>query len=240
MELYWLEQSATDVPALDNWLSASEQLRLVEMKVPKRRDDWRLGRWTSKLAVAGYLGLSREPVELSEIEIRPQASGAPEAFVKGKPARISLSLSHRDGIGICAVAPGGVALGCDLEFVERRSDAFVADYFTAEEQETISGSPAALRDLLVTVLWSAKESALKALRAGLRLDTRSVSATLHSGFLSAPHLATMGTWSPLSVAYADQVFPGWWTCVDGFVRTTVSVPAADAPVSARFAVASVR
>jgi len=144
-----------------------------------------------------------------------------------------LSLSHREGIGICAAAPEDVALGCDLELVEPRSEAFTAGYFTAEEQKTISGSPAALRDLLVMVLLSAKESALKALRTGLRLDTRSVSAILHNGFPSALH-PEMGTWRPLSVRHADQVFPGWWACVDGFVRTAVSIPAANAPVSARF------
>jgi 4'-phosphopantetheinyl transferase len=240
MELYWLEQSAADLPASVAWLSAVERLRLAEMKIPKRRDDWRLGRWTAKLALAGYLGLPSDLFALSEIEIRPHATGAPEAFVQDAPAKTSLSLSHRDGLAICAAASEGVALGCDLELVEPRSDAFVADYFTAEEQEMMSGSPTAVRDLLVTLLWSAKESALKALRTGLRLDTRAVSPTLHGGIPAAVYQAPLTTWFPLSVRHGDQLFAGWWSCIDGFVRTTVSAPAADAPMSARFAAASSR
>jgi len=31
-----------------------------------------------------------------------------------------------------------VEIGCDLEVVEPRSDAFVADYFTSEEQALIA------------------------------------------------------------------------------------------------------
>ena len=90
----------------------------------------------------------------------------------------------------------GAELGCDLEIVEPRSDAFIADYFTAEEQALIERTSAADRSLLLALLWSAKESALKALRAGLRLDTRSVivrpvAAPLHGDgraqdLLSAP------------------------------------------------------
>ena len=65
-------------------------------------------------------------------------------------------------------------MGCDLEMIEPRSDAFVADYFTVEEQALVARASAADRSRLLALLWSAKESALKALRAGLRLDTRCV------------------------------------------------------------------
>ncbi len=54
----------------------------------------------------------------------------------------------------------------------RDSDAFVADYFAPEEQTLIAHSSPADRELMLALLWSAKESALKALREGLRLDTR--------------------------------------------------------------------
>ena len=69
-------------------------------------------------------------------------------------------------------------LGCDLEIVEPRSDAFVADYFTAEEQEVVRQACPADRFALIALIWSAKESALKALQSGLRIDTRSLSVAL--------------------------------------------------------------
>jgi 4'-phosphopantetheinyl transferase len=178
MQISWWEQCAADVPAEDDWLGPSEQLRLSTMPIPKRLADWRLGRWTAKQAVASCLGLSLDPITLATIELRPTASGAPVAYLAGIPAGISISLSHRAGIGVCAVAPSGVMLGCDLELIEPRSEAFVADYFTVGEQALIASAPQSNRPAVVALLWSAKESVLKSLRVGLRLDTRSVAITL--------------------------------------------------------------
>ncbi len=75
---------------------------------------------------------------------------------------------------MCVVAPAGVSLGCDLEVIEPRSAAFVTDYFTRNEQALVERTSKEERPRLVTLLWSAKESALKALHVGLRLDTNSV------------------------------------------------------------------
>jgi len=241
MEISWLEQFIADVPLDDEWLSVGEQLVLAGMKILKRRADWRLGRWAAKRAITAYLELPSDPRQLAAIEIRPAATGAPEVFFDNQPAGISISLSHRNGTGTCAVvSPGGV-VGCDLELVEPRSDAFVGDYFTAEERGTIGCSSPEQRDCVVTVLWSAKESALKALRTGLRVDTRCVSACIHDG---PRHAVALGDnsgmrialasreWLPLSVCYEeDQVLAGWWQCIDKLVRTVVSIPAAGPPIA---------
>ncbi len=138
MDVYWLERSAADLPAHNDWLSASDRTRLEGMRFAKRRDDWRLGRWTAKLAVAAYLDLPTDLRALAEIEVLPAPSGAPEVFLANQPAEVTISLSHRDGVAICAVADSGVDLGCDLEIVEPRSDAFVNDYFTPEEQALVA------------------------------------------------------------------------------------------------------
>ena len=89
------------------------------MRFAKRRDDWRLGRWTAKRALAAYLNLPSNPQTLADIEIRPAPSGAPEVFVANKPAAVTISLSHRGGVAACAVAPSGMELGCDLEMSSR-------------------------------------------------------------------------------------------------------------------------
>src|SRR6516162_11237684 len=133
MDVYWLEQTEADVPRENDWLSASEAVRLNSIRIAKRRADWRLGRWTAKRALALYMNVPGHPQSLTKIEIRPAASGAPEVFFANKPAAVSISLSHRAGTAICAVALSGAALGCDLEVIEPRSNSFVADYFTAEE-----------------------------------------------------------------------------------------------------------
>jgi len=242
METHWLEQTEADLPLHDDWLSADEAVLLSRMRFAKRRADWRLGRWTAKRAAAAYLNLPSDPHALREIEVRPAPSGAPELFLANSPAPVAISISHRDGIAVCAIAMGGAALGCDLELIEPRSDSFVADYFTSEEQELLSREPEEDRPRLVTLLWSAKESALKALRQGLRVDTRCVAAmfgtrTDHEpgadGFGQATELLR---WHPLQVRYADgETLHGWWQSAGHLVRTLVALPAPIAPIPLRLA-----
>ena len=156
---------------------------------------------------------------LPGIEIRPALDGAPEAFLDGAPAPVALSLSHRAGRSLCVVAPAGTALGADLELIEPRSDAFVNDYFTPAEQKLID------RDRLLhpTLLWSAKESALKALREGLRMDTREVEVSLGDG--------GSGGWSPLTVRRlaTGELFAGWWRREGDLVMTLAAAPTPGIP-----------
>lgn len=229
-QVYWLEQLEADLPAYNDWLSVGEAACLETMRIPKRRADWRLGRWTAKLAVAAYRRLPADLHSLSQIEIRPAPSGAPEVFLCGQPAAVAISLSHSTGTALCALAESGVRLGCDLEAVEPRSPAFVTDYFTAGEQKLIEHASAAERPQLVTLLWSAKESALKAIGEGLRLDTREVAVTL-SERLATGFVRDSAEWRPLQVRCKDgQVFEGWWWHVGGLLRTLVASPASSPPV----------
>ncbi|HTX39741.1 MAG TPA: 4'-phosphopantetheinyl transferase superfamily protein [Bryobacteraceae bacterium] len=219
MDVYWLEQSVDDVPLEDWWLSGNERTRLAGLRFPKRRADWRLGRWTAKCALAAYLEPAGECAPLAEWELRPGPLGAPEAFFHQRPMALAISLSHSHGRALCAVAPPGAEIGCDLEAVEPRSAAFLADYFTVEERLLADRAPPANRDRLVTLLWSAKESALKALGCGLRLDTRSVHG-VPTGFGAAP----AGQWRALSVATGATTYGGWWREARHIVRTVVAEP----------------
>jgi 4'-phosphopantetheinyl transferase len=203
----------------DHWLSADERVRLDALRFPKRHADWRLGRWTAKLAIAGYLDLPPELEVLAEVELRPAPSGRPDVFLSGWPAPVALSLSHSSGAGLSVVAPAGVAVGCDLETVEPRSPEFLADYFTVEEQTLVGATPPHQRDQLLTLLWSAKESALKSLGCGLRLDTRSVNA-VPAGFPNTPG----EDWQRLSLHLAGRLFYGWWSESRRHIRTVVSDP----------------
>lgn len=224
MRVHWLEQIEGDVPIENDWLSSAEVSCLAAMRFPKRRSDWRLGRWAVKRALACYLGTSSGPHILRKIEIRPEPSGAPVTFISGDRYPICLSLSHRSGTALCAIAPSCFALGCDLEVAEERHPAFVTDYFTMEEQQYVARLPADDRWRMLAVLWSAKESALKALRTGLRIDTRSVRVRL-TETESDPT-----SWSPLKVSCPDeQIFHGWYATSNNLVRTIVAYPAPDLP-----------
>ncbi|HZT31233.1 MAG TPA: 4'-phosphopantetheinyl transferase superfamily protein [Bryobacteraceae bacterium] len=228
MEIYWLEQAEAQVPAGDDWLSTWEAARLQLMRFPRRRADWRLGRWTAKRALASHLGLPVDARTLAAIEIRPTPSGAPQTFFANQPSALTISLSHRDGRAICAVAPGGSALGCDLEKIEERSSAFLADYFTAQEQALIGLASAEDRFRLATLVWSAKESALKALGVGLRLDTLCVAITPARVFEPAEY---PWAWRPLEAHFPEgRTLHGWWQQTGVFLRTVAAAPPPGPPL----------
>lgn len=222
MDVYWLEQNESDVAEHNNWLGPRELVRLDGFRVPKRRIDWRLGRWTAKCAVAAWKQLPFDSSTLAKIEIRASDSGAPEVFMTDQPAGVTLSLSHRAGISACAVSEAA-RLGCDLELTEPRSDGFVEDYFTLAERDLIVRAWPEDRFRLIALLWSGKESALKAMRQGLRLDTRCV--------VVRPELAhSPNCWTPLQV-HADRgdSFQGWWKEDHSVVRTLVADPPPNQP-----------
>ncbi len=163
-----------DVPAALGFLAPAEMDALDRLVFPRRRDDFLLGRYALKRAAFVYL--RGAALAYRDLEVRPAASGAPEIVLDGDPAPISVSLSHRGGEAFVAVGPARLALGCDLEIVEPRSPALVADFFTAAERAAWERAPD--RDAFACLVWSAKESALKARREGLRRDTRGVSVRL--------------------------------------------------------------
>jgi len=231
MQVYWLEQAAADVPANTGWLSLDEAAHFNALRFEKRRADWLLGRWTAKRALAAYLSSRADVTSLADLEIRPEPSGAPRALLAGDPAPATISLSHRDGRAICAVAPAGVQLGCDLEVVEPRGEAFADDYFTAGEQAALAQSPPQDRDATLTVLWSAKESVLKALQLGLRVDTREVTVDI----AGSPRHTHDQTWHPLRAGRGADLFHGWWQDDGALVRTVVSAPATATPLVLKLA-----
>ena len=236
MNVSWLEQSAFDVPEENDWLAPGELLRLDAMRFVKRRSDWRLGRWTAKLAVAAYFRYEFCQDQLARIEIRSAPCGAPEIYLEGKPAELRISISHRAGLSVCAIAHPGLDLGCDLEVVEARSEAFIADYFTREEQGLLAKTQPDYRSFVASLLWSCKESALKALHEGLRLDTRSVTVfpdesgwlvdregnrfPRNSNFHSDDSCAL--EWHPMQIRDAHgKRFHGFWRYKGQFLRTIV-------------------
>ena len=212
--LYWLTQNLSDVPPNTDWLGDNERSVLAGFRFEKRRNDWLLGRWTAKLAICACQ--AREHSAMSVLEIRAADDGAPEAFWNGERAGVALSISHCNARGFCSVGPPDIAIGCDMEAIEVRDNRLIEDYFTAEEIALCNNDP--VRKALVTnFVWSAKESILKALREGLRRDTRSV--------LVHPDLqGTEGSWNTWTgrCLESSRIFHGWWRSHNGFIYTLAS------------------
>jgi len=102
-----------------------------------------------------------------------------------------------------------------METVEPREWGLVDDYFVAAEAAAVGAAPAEERALLTNLVWSAKESVLKALREGLRRDTRTVVVEWN---------ARGEGWNPLRCRclLTCRRFDGWWESSGGFVRTILA------------------
>ena len=132
----WLSRHAADVPPGDDWLCDAERRVQRGLRLQRRREDWRLGRWTAKCAVGAWLGIQPE-----RIAALRGPGGAPEAWLDGSPLPVSLSISHRAGHALAVVGPASVAVGCDLELIEPRSGAFVREWLSPAEQRLVVEDP---------------------------------------------------------------------------------------------------
>jgi 4'-phosphopantetheinyl transferase len=222
--IYWLTCPAAECPALTigasppDFLSASERDIYAGLTFPKRRREWVLGRWTAKRLLRRSVTAYRS-TPLSAITVGSDPDGAPFFFLDGVGRLpLCLSISHRRERGFCALSPSTASpIGADIERVEPRDPAFVRDFFTAQEADRVFGCPPPLRDMLVTVIWSAKESALKALRQGLRVDTRRVEIDRVAGIEADDIPPSLNlkpeTWLQLHISCSlsdTGPFLGWW------------------------------
>jgi 4'-phosphopantetheinyl transferase len=222
----WLALGEDALPAGEQWLAPREAAILAGMRYTKRRTEYLLGRLVTKHAVALVTGRPTDPATLAGIEVRNAPSGAPYVYVDGAPLAVEVSITDRAGWAVCVACPAsGHPVGCDLELVEPRTPGFVRDFFTAAEQRWIaSRATGDERDMGANLVWSAKESALKVLRTGLRRDTRTVEVTL-----AAPRA---DGWGELTVRASEgTVFPGWWRRDGQFLLTFAAEVAAPPPLA---------
>jgi len=221
-EIYWLLQHLADVPEGDDWLSPAEREAGGRFWAPKRVRDWRVGRWTAKRALL-RAGTGRtdvpDPGSCAAISILATDAGVPYALEGGHDSRWAISLSHSGERGLCVLMRLPAIIGCDIETVGRRGEEFVVDWFTDAERAFVDsiGIPEE-RSRLVTAVWSAKESALKALGVGLRMDTREVEVELAG-------LWPLEEWSPVVVRAPGRALHGWWRRSGDQVLTIVADPA---------------
>lgn len=222
--MWWLARGEEHLPGDRSWLSPGEADYVDGKRFTKRRTEFLVARWAAKQALGRVLATPLTLAGLRRIEVRHAASGAPVACLDGEPVDLQISLTDRAGWAVCLVGTGPGRLGCDLELVEPRSDAFVRDFLTAAERRYVdAAADVAARNLAANLVWSAKESGLKVLTTGLRRDTRSVEVTA---------TASVDGWARLTVRTVEgHEFPGWWRRFGEFVLTVAAAEASPAPTA---------
>lgn len=211
----WLTQRLIDVPPHDGWLGERERRVLADLSSEPRRVTWRLGRWTAKRLAAAALD-----IPLERLEVLAASDGAPEVWLGGGRAPVSLSLSHRGDRGLAVVMRTPGLVGCDLELIEPRSQAFEREWLASAEQRQVRAAASEHVPLLANLLWTGKEAAAKLRREGLRLNVRQLVVT--------PGVACDG-WAPLTIWDGGEGLHGWWRADADYVMTVVCDPASTRP-----------
>jgi len=222
----WLALGEEALIPGEQWLAPGEAASLARLRYTKRRNEFLLRRLVAKQAIASVTGRPADPATLGGIEICNAPSGAPYVRIDGAPIGFGVTITDRAGWAVCVTSPKGAPeIGCDLELVEPRSAGFVSDFLTAAEQRLIgSCTTGDERDAVTNLIWSAKESALKVLRTGLRRDTRTLEVT--------PDTPRADGWGALTVRAAQgNEFPGWWRREGRFLLTVATLVSAAPPVA---------
>lgn len=210
---------ASGLPPGDDWLHPGEREELRRLRAPRRRRDYRLGRFAARRALAMLEGAP--PADACRFEVRRAPSGVPRAFRDGVPLAVALSISHSEGHAAAAARWGSGRLGCDLESVESRSRAFRDDYFTVAERDLVEAGDAPRdRALRATLVWSAKEAVMKALGEGLRLPPCEVEVCPSFDAESALGWRGFAIRHPRAAGLA-----GSWRELDGLLLTVAGVAA---------------
>ncbi len=172
--------------AAKRYLAPSEQVRLATLSIAKRRLEW----FSVRLAVKRLIRetcFAREGVWIpyTSIVIHRDELGAPAVEIEGRDVGVlRVSMSHSAGVAAAFISTDASCLpGLDVERVEKREPSFAQNYFTAQEQTHVAHD--AQPEVLLTSMWAVKESVLKALGVGARVDFRDVEVTRAGGFWKA-------------------------------------------------------
>lgn len=183
---HWLLRSFSHYDASDfhsrQWGTAREQTTYQKFSCEKRKKDWLLGRLTAKeLIQKYYLSLCGTRLSFPEIEILNAPSGKPYFQpLASMPDCPALSISHSQGLAFCSLQEltPREGFGIDIEYASPRPSLFVDTFYNAQEQKHLAAYQGKEHTQAVTAIWSLKESVLKALGHGLRMDTNKITVQL--------------------------------------------------------------
>jgi 4'-phosphopantetheinyl transferase len=156
----------------------------------------------------------------------PAAGAEPETVHKRGLQRlpISLTISHSGQWGLCALCDDvGWSAGADIERIEPREPGFAELFFAPAERAHFDAAGPDQRDMVITTTWCGKEAALKALRMGLRADTRQIICRLTDPGIPPRHWSslTIEIGPALKADIGSKRFAGWRAINEGYALALV-------------------
>jgi len=149
----------------ETWLDPSEQERADRFRQPTSRNQHVVGRGMAKRLLSSGSG-----VDPKSICFAAEAHGKPYV-TEPDSARRPFNIAHTDGLVMCGIGgEGQVAIGVDVERLNRRTDPGLADrYFSKPEVQFLqSFRRDQERRSLFLRIWTLKESFIKAIGTGLQ------------------------------------------------------------------------
>lgn len=119
-------------------------------------------------------------------------------FLRERPG-VAFNLSHSQSVALVAIGKGEI--GVDVELLRPMEDmpALAAAHFSAAEQRALADTTPDRQSRVFLEIWTRKEACVKALGAGLSIDTRS----FHVGPAGAPIRVDAGTRGALALSSFD-------------------------------------
>lgn len=214
-----------------SWLSMEERRCLQSFGSEKRRREFTLGRAAARQLVGQHLDLAP-----SEVPLVVADDGAVD--VVGRD--LHLSIAHSGPHAVATLAPHPV--GVDLEAVVERDHSLIRFLLHPDERDRVMRLFPYDTAPTIVLLWTLKESVLKARRSGFRLSPKKLRIDLEEveGSLQAPPATGRVTvqvdggiaWHVgYSCVYGRESAPASKTEESPAYWSTIAVPASAKPVS---------
>ncbi|MBD8591214.1 4'-phosphopantetheinyl transferase superfamily protein [Peribacillus simplex] len=153
-----------------NWLTNEESVSWVFRIYRRKRIDWLSSRIAAKAAAIKWLEINYKLELLPKlINIFNADSGMPHLKWPLDIRTPNLSISHKNDIGVASVSGTNIFHGCDIEFIKERQPGFSTYFLSSYEKELWFKNEVKVNNEIVekkcieTMLWSAKESIIKAI-----------------------------------------------------------------------------
>ncbi len=171
-------------------LSARE-LTVFKTKESKT-DRWLTGRILAKQTLNFLLkGKGILPYTFSDISILPNNEGLPILYDRnGSNLDFIISISHSCKFTAVGIVPKckKINFGIDLEKIRSFDPATITAFMTPFEKSFYNKTPNKQKDNLATMIWTGKESILKALGTGLRIHPNRVEIEFEENALTAKNV----------------------------------------------------
>jgi 4'-phosphopantetheinyl transferase len=162
-QLWWVNPDTFSAsPAALALLSEQERQQHQRFIPPKKRHEYLVTRVLVRTVLGRALGVAPQTLQFVT-----NAWGRPALL---PPAPLHFNISHTDGLVVCLVSPNP-EIGVDTERLARAPDllALAPNVFAAQELSDLAALPAKEQAHRAVLLWTLKESYIKARGMGMAL-----------------------------------------------------------------------